>query len=292
MLILASTAHSAPVAPRAMNGTAENSCSKFNLEKRISSYSHSTISECFGWAGVDSAQFSMRWRSLNKDAVKISYGWCPATCSTYRSSSCTWGSERNEKGTNFEQSLSATVNNRHYKNPVSCVQVKCDNWHETCQLEISSVSVSGNSMEDDFVDKSLPPSLVATTPKLMEPERASEKNGSVSLSDDISAAAGSRRLSENPPAGGSGLCLGGPNCLCAGGQVANVCLLVWVVLGLIVAVILVPICCFCGLCMSCGFAAGGCCKQQTQAVHVYGNQPSNGAQYLLPHQQKVLSGGE
>merc|ERR1711988_485243 len=55
--------------------------------------------------------------------------------------------------------------------------------------EILSVSVSSNSVEDEFVDKSLPPSLVATTPKLMEPERASETNGSGSLSDDISAAA-------------------------------------------------------------------------------------------------------
>jgi hypothetical protein len=191
IMLLAGAARGAPVAPTAMNGTAENACSKSNLEKRISAYDHSTISECFGWGGVDSAQFSMRWRSLNKDAVKISYGWCPDRCSSYRSGSCTWGSERDEKGTNFEQSLSATVNNRHYKNPVSCVQVKCDNWHETCQLEISSVSVSGNSAEDDFVDKSLPPSLVATTPKLMEPARASEKDGSgsLSLSDDISAAA-------------------------------------------------------------------------------------------------------
>jgi hypothetical protein len=97
-----------------MNGTAENACSKSNLEKRISAYDHSTISECFGWGGVNSAQFSMRWRSLNKDAVKISYGWCPDRCSSYRSGSCTWGSERDEKGTNFEQSLSATVNNRHW----------------------------------------------------------------------------------------------------------------------------------------------------------------------------------
>lgn len=122
--------------------------------------------------------------------------------------------------------------------------------------------------------------------------RLSEKPALTSNIMGSNIVAGSRRLSENPPPGGGGLCLGGPNCLCAGGQVANVCLLVWVVLGLIVAVILVPICCFCGLCMSCGFAAGGCCKQQTQAVHVYGNQPSNGAQYLLPHQQKELSGGE
>eukprot|EP01043_Picozoa_sp_COSAG02_P001645 COSAG02_NODE_35_length_49339_cov_20.375102_19_plen_330_part_00 len=158
MLVLAGAAHGAPVAPTAMNATVEHSCSKSNLEKHISAYSHSTISECFAWRDVDSARFSMRWRSFNKDAVKISYGWCPDRCSSYRSSSCTWGSERYEKGTNFEQSLSATVNNRHYKNPVSCVEVKCDNWHETCQLEISSVSVSSNSAEDEFVDKSLPPS--------------------------------------------------------------------------------------------------------------------------------------
>ena len=131
-------------------------CSRTNIEKRISSYSSDSIS-CSGWGDVDSAQFSMRWRSLNKDAVKISYGWCPGSCGSYRSDACTWGSERKEKGTNFMQSLSATKANTHFKNPTSCIEIKCDNWHESCQLEIESVSVTRNSAEDNFVDKSLPP---------------------------------------------------------------------------------------------------------------------------------------
>lgn len=161
LFALAAATHGVPVT----NITADSAvgwpaCSKSNLQKRISSYSHSAVSSCSGWRDANSAQFSMVWRSVNKDAVKVSYGWCPDGCkSSYRSSACSWGSERYEKGTNFEQSLSASVSNRHFKNPVSCIEIKCDNWHETCQLEISSVSVTGNNVEDEFVDKSLPPAV-------------------------------------------------------------------------------------------------------------------------------------
>ena len=91
------TSTAAPAMNDANATTATKSgCSGTNINKRISSYSSSNVASCNAGSivspiRVDSAQFSMTWRSLNKDTVKVSYGWCPgSTCSgTYRSSGCT-----------------------------------------------------------------------------------------------------------------------------------------------------------------------------------------------------------
>ena len=115
-------------------------CSWDKEQKSISSYSFQSW-KCSNWGTVDRATFDTAWRSVNKDAIKISYGWCPTGCTgSYRDSQCSWGSEKSSND-NFDHAFHVGVTNSHFKTPVSCVQMKCDNWAQSCQVVVDRVEV-------------------------------------------------------------------------------------------------------------------------------------------------------
>ena len=67
-------------------------------------------------------------------------------------------------------------------------------------------------------------------------------------------------------------------CACLGGDAAGLCILTWVAILVIVVVIAIPICCFCGLCVACGYTAGGCCKQDRYGAPYAQPDPEFGGQ--------------
>jgi hypothetical protein len=96
---------------------------------------------CSWTAAPTSATFHMEYSSVDNDNVKISYGWCPSTCSTgYRDPSCAWGDEYTSDD-NFDHVVGDWVGNTLFKQPVSCFQMLCNNWVDDCQMKINSVTV-------------------------------------------------------------------------------------------------------------------------------------------------------
>lgn len=77
------------------------------------------------------------------------------------------------------------------------------------------------------------------------------------------------------PANAAPICFGPePGCVCAGPKIANLCLLTWVAIFIILGLVIgIPICCCCGLCAACGYAGR------------FGNQPVYAQAPLLAERQ-------
>ena len=97
--------------------------------------------QCTWSSAPTSAAFSMGYQSVNNDNIKISYGWCPSTCtSAYRDATCTWGDEFTSND-NFDHVTGDTVDNTLFSQPVSCFQMACNNWVDSCQIKVGSITV-------------------------------------------------------------------------------------------------------------------------------------------------------
>lgn len=86
-------------------------------------------------------QFQAEWKSVNNDALLMSYGYCSTleNCfSGYRNAGCTWQAERSSSN-NLPQVLDRVVSgNPNFRNFCECIRCSCQSSLLVIGLTVSS----------------------------------------------------------------------------------------------------------------------------------------------------------
>ena len=93
--------------------------------------------------GSDTVSFSFQMHSVNNDHLLVAWGFCAsedACGGDFQNGDCEMQSD--ELNDNLPHTFDSVAPNEKYKENVACMQVKCDNWVEDCQMTFDSVDMS------------------------------------------------------------------------------------------------------------------------------------------------------
>ena len=119
----------------------------------------------------DTVSFSFQMHSVDNDHVLVAWGFCAsedACGGDFQNSDCDM--ESDELNDNLPHTFGSVATNEKYKNNVACMQVKCDNWVEDCQMTFDSVDMSPPSSSSApsqlLTEIEMPPAVNGSTAEL------------------------------------------------------------------------------------------------------------------------------
>jgi hypothetical protein len=130
---------------------------------------HSDISWPCDEGDADTATFSLPVHSVNQDSVNVAWGWCASTddCSgTFDNANCLMATD--SFNDNLPHTFGGDSSNGMYKANVACMQLKCNNWMDDCQLVFDAISIIPQSVD------SVPPQVGAAQIIALEGDSAAD----------------------------------------------------------------------------------------------------------------------